>query len=107
MWECFVDRLILRVNFGVNQARTPALVILRNKLNFTGNELTITTHCVSERITLLIVAIFIDVMGITIIGPAHICARIMRFQVPVYGIFSPSVVSFDPAEEHICRRQVT
>ncbi|SYG33518.1 Uncharacterised protein [Klebsiella pneumoniae] len=44
MWECFVDRLVLRVNLGVNDARTPALVILRYQLDLTGNELTIPAH---------------------------------------------------------------
>ncbi len=43
MRECFIDRLILRVNFGVNRAYS-ALVIFCNKFNLTGNELTIPAH---------------------------------------------------------------
>ncbi|SXK74526.1 Uncharacterised protein [Klebsiella pneumoniae] len=62
MWECFVDRLVLRINLGVNEARTPTLVIFGNELNLTGNELTIPAHRIAQWIPLLVITIFIDVM---------------------------------------------
>lgn len=103
MRERFINRLVLRVNFGVHQARAPALVIFGNKLNLTlSNELTISAHRIAQWIPLLVITIFIDVVGIAVIRPAHIGARVMCFHVPVYGIFSPAVVPFNPAEEHIC-----
>ncbi|OKA64535.1 hypothetical protein BHE73_05760 [Klebsiella pneumoniae] len=68
MWESFVDQLILRVNFGIYQTRTPALVILCNKLNFPCDELTIPPHRITKRIPLLVIAILIDMMVIAVIG---------------------------------------
>lgn len=102
MRERFINRLVLRVNFGVHQARAPALVIFGNQLNLTGNELAISAHRIAQWIPLLVITIFIDVVGIAVIRPAHIGTCIMRFHVPVNRILPPAVVPFNPAEEHIC-----
>ena len=103
MRERFINRLVLRVNFGVHQARAPALVIFGNKLNFTSNKLTISAHRIAQWIPLLVITIFVDVVGIAVIGPAHIGTCIMRFHIPVNRILTPAVVSFNPAKKHIRR----